>query len=490
MPCHGLAAAQAFQLRQVQGLLANLHFFIQAALFGHVADVCNILHRVKGLAVEQHFAFIGIKNAGDHAQQRGFAGAVRPQQSKDAALLQWKTKCRLRLFAWRSIFSGGAVLRGACAWGFEKVSGCRMGQAALNYTVNYREVEWALKNLLSGNAEIKTGCFVAPSSENSSMKKSVLIAVLAGCGLLCCSWGFLVHRTTTQLAIYQLPKSAAAAFYQNSEALVKASVRPDQRRNIDSTEAPKHFIDLEMYGDSAAWRMPHNWNAAVATYTKDTLEKYGYVPYWIIAVQEKLTAAFRAGNSDSVLYYAADLAHYIGDAHVPLHTTINYDGQLTNQKGLHSLWESTIPELELEIITCMPGTAPATSATKKKRIWSAVRGAYNLLPQVFLGEREASAGFTDSTKFRKQVRNGKETKTYTAHLQEPTASGWATPSTSNCCAAPGLMADFWYTAWVDAGKPDVRKFLKTPYTKAEQAAFRREFRSYKHNNLSALSRVN
>src|SRR5215218_1784060 len=142
---------------------------------------------------------------------------------------------------------------------------------------------------------------------------------------LLCSWGFLVHRTTIQLAIYQLPKSLQPLFYQSKSDLVKTSVRPDQRRSSDSTEASKHFIDLEMYGDSAAWRMPRHWDEAVAQYTKDTLHKYGYLPYWIVTMQEKLTNAFRNNKSDSVLFYAADLAHYLGDANVPLHTSVNYD---------------------------------------------------------------------------------------------------------------------------------------------------------------------
>ena len=43
---------------------------------------------------------------------------------------------------------------------------------------------------------------------------------------------------------------------------------------------------------------------------------------------EKLTSAFKSKNKDSILFYAADLGHYVGDLHVPLHITNNYDGQL------------------------------------------------------------------------------------------------------------------------------------------------------------------
>ena len=162
------------------------------------------------------------------------------------------------------------------------------------------------------------------------------------------SWGFLVHRTVTQLAVYQLPDPMKSFFFSNMSYLVKNSVRPDLRRNEDSTEAPKHFIDLEAFGDSAAWKLPVKWVDALRQFRIDTFFKYGYVPFHIVQLKEKLSHAFSIGNKDSILFYAADISHYIGDANVPLHTTLNYDGQLTNQKGLHSLWESTIPELELE----------------------------------------------------------------------------------------------------------------------------------------------
>jgi hypothetical protein len=286
-----------------------------------------------------------------------------------------------------------------------------------------------------------------------------------------------------QLAVYQLPKSLQPFFYFNLVAIVKASVRPDQRRNTDSTEAPKHFIDLEMYGDSAAWNMPQHWNDAVARYSMDTLEKYGYLPYWIVAMQEKLTAAFRNGKADSVLFYATDLAHYIGDANVPLHTSVNYDGQLTNQKGLHALWESTIPELELKDYNLYSRHRAKYIRDKEAAIWNSIRQAHQLLPQLFLQEREASNSFTDTTKFRTQLRNGKESKTYTAafaraygKLLDPTINAQLLNSSN-------LIADFWYTAWVDAGRPSVRNFFKTPYTQEQKLAFKKELKSYKNNRL-------
>src|SRR5579863_4400567 len=115
---------------------------------------------------------------------------------------------------------------------------------------------------------------------------------------LCFGWGFLVHRTVAQLSVYQLPKEMRPFFYMNMNYLVTESIGPDVRRNSDPSENPKHFIDAENYGDSALWKMPLRWDDAVRIYSKDTLMKYGYVPYQVIMMKEKLTQAFRDKNKD------------------------------------------------------------------------------------------------------------------------------------------------------------------------------------------------
>ena len=162
------------------------------------------------------------------------------------------------------------------------------------------------------------------------------------------SWGFLVHRTINQISIYNLPEPLRSFFHKDKANLVYNSVRPDIRRNTDKTEGSKHYIDLEKFGPNAANNMPMDWATAVKKYSEDTLKEYGWGPYNAMMQLDKLTKAFKSGNADSIYFYAADLAHYIGDLHVPLHTTDNHDGQLTGQKGMHALWESTIPELTIQ----------------------------------------------------------------------------------------------------------------------------------------------
>jgi hypothetical protein len=260
-------------------------------------------------------------------------------------------------------------------------------------------------------------------------------------------------------------------------------VRPDERRNTDKTEATKHFIDFEAYGDSAAWKMPWTWEEAVAKYSKDTLLKYGHVPYVIRNVTERLTEAFSRKDRDSILFYAADLGHYIGDIHVPLHTTLNYDGQLTGQKGLHSLWESIIPELELKNYDLSSRHKARYLRHAEKKIWAALRNSFVLTTDVFLLEKEVTANFAPEQKYRIQMRNGREVRSYTTAFARAFSERLGHTVNGQLTATANLIADVWYTSWVDAGKPDLSELLEPAYTKVERKTLYREAKMFKRNEL-------
>ena len=314
---------------------------------------------------------------------------------------------------------------------------------------------------------------------SSKALPSVALVIL----ILCSSWGFLVHRTVTQLSVYQLPEEMRPFFYQNMDYLVRYSVRPDQRRSNDSTEDTKHFIDFEAYGADAPNKMPMNWDEAVKKYTQDSLIKYGYVPYWIMVMQERLTSAFKNGNKDSILFYATDLAHYIQDAHVPLHTTLNYDGQLTNQKGLHSLWESVVPEVTLDKFNLKADKSANYLKNPQKEIWKTLQQAFKLVPGVLEAEREASVSFTDSTKYRYQNRNGRNVRYYTREFALAYAKKLESTVNKQAIRSANLVADFWYTAWVNGGKPDLNKIMTKKWEAADDEKLSNEIKAYRKNEL-------
>jgi hypothetical protein len=196
-------------------------------------------------------------------------------------------------------------------------------------------------------------------------------------------------------------------------------------------------------------------------------------------MQAKLTEAFKQKNKDSILFYAADLGHYIGDAHVPLHTTINYDGQLTGQKGMHSLWESTVPDIEIAQYNLYTSHKASYLSDSKTAIWTAVRKGYNMVGFMLETERTVSKNFTEADKYELKMWYGKETKAYTLPFAK--AYGIALKNTVNerLIESANLIADFWYTAWVDAGKPDLSAFENTSLAQDLQ----KELGAYQQNSL-------
>jgi len=315
------------------------------------------------------------------------------------------------------------------------------------------------------------------------MKKITLAAIaLLLCSVMSYGWGFFGHKLVHQLAIYGLPKQMQGFFYKNQDYLVQKSVRPDERRNNDPHEAPRHFIDIDVYGEDAVNTMPQEWKAAAERYSADTLIKYGIVPWHVMVMKAKLTEAFRSQNADSILFYAADLGHYIADAHVPLHTTVNYDGQMTNQKGLHSLWESKVPEMQAKAYILNNGKAEYLENTEDA-IWNVVRDSHKLFPQVLEMEKEASKNFTPETKYVSVERYGKVRQYYSDEFAEAYAKLLNPTVAYRLEAAAEMVSNFWYTSWVDAGKPDLTKLMGGELSKAEKKQLKQEKKAWKKNQL-------
>ena len=323
-----------------------------------------------------------------------------------------------------------------------------------------------------------------------SLRKYTVLFIMAGVMLVCGGWGFLVHQTGHQLAVYQLPVGMQRFFYKNMQYLTDSSIRPDLRRGRDSTEATKHFIDLEVYGKDAALHMPLAWNEAVAKYTRDTLRKYGYVPYWVIDMKNKLTKAFAAHNADSILFYAADLGHYVEDANVPLHTTTNYDGQLTAQKGIHALWESVSPDVEIGSYNLYTTHKATYLMQPELAIWQAVRRANALLPGLFATEKEVSARFADADKYKTVQKYGKTFKYYTESFAAAYGKALKPTINNQLIYSANLVADFWYTAWVDAGKPNLDALLSKPFNAADNTLLNKQLNAFKQNTLVKDSLLN
>jgi hypothetical protein len=160
------------------------------------------------------------------------------------------------------------------------------------------------------------------------------------------AWGFYAHKQINRLAIYTLPPELFGFYKLHIDYITDNAVNADKRRYSVAEEAVRHYLDADHYESSYPIdSIPLLWKDAVAKYSEDTLKTYGIVPWHLQIMKFRLIEAFKNKDIGRILFLSADIGHYLGDLHVPLHSTENYDGQFTNQSGIHGLWESRLPEL-------------------------------------------------------------------------------------------------------------------------------------------------
>jgi hypothetical protein len=166
------------------------------------------------------------------------------------------------------------------------------------------------------------------------------------------AWGFEAHKWIMDRAIALLPAELRPLFEANRATVVERSIDPDTWRTAGFTgESPNHFLDLdwEGYGKYPFNELPRDLAAAIAKFGRERIEENGTVPWRAEEFYGNLRRAFesyarRPFSKFDILFYAASLAHYTSDAHVPFHAVWNYDGQLTQQWGIHARFESTMFE--------------------------------------------------------------------------------------------------------------------------------------------------
>ena len=352
---------------------------------------------------------------------------------------------------------------------------------------------------------------------------SVLVLALGGLVMLAsAAWGFYAHREINRLAVYTVP-SPLAKFYKRYSAYVEAhAVDPDKRRYAARLEGPRHFIDMERFGDGTMEALPEEFWEFHDRYTSlwcvngrdsaevahardslrvgnavtplsrwdyadwyrrgvepahrreldtlhlalpagapgcrylrvvDTMTEHGVLPYHLVEMQRRLTYAFRQNDARRVLQLSAEIGHYIGDATVPLHTTVNYNGQLTGQRGIHAFWESRLPELfaAAEYDVLVGRARYIASPTDFYR--AIVAESHRHVDSVLLIEADLRRRVPEDQQECYEERLGAIVRvpcTSFARLYSQRLDGMVEARFREAIHAVGSA---WYTAWVDAGEP-------------------------------------
>ena len=277
-------------------------------------------------------------------------------------------------------------------------------------------------------------------------------------------WGFYAHKLANRYAVFTLPEELIGFYKKHIDYLTEHSVDADKRRYAIKEEAPRHYIDIDHYGENPFEIMPREWNDAVNKFSEDTLLAYGILPWHTQIVYNRLVKAFENSDVQYILKNSADLGHYISDAHVPLHTTVNYDGQLTNQKGIHAFWESRLPELFADDYDYLVGTAQYRYSVLDVT-WKTIEGSFNALDSVLGFEQEVSKKYEQDKQYSYEKRGQRTIKQKSAEFSEAYHIMLNGMVERRLRLSVTTVGDLWYSAWIDAGQPILEGMKKssTPF---------------------------
>lgn len=319
------------------------------------------------------------------------------------------------------------------------------------------------------------------------IKKWSIVLLIGVSSAICISWGTFGHEHIDRAAVFALPEPMRQFFYNHIDFITQESTVPDLRKYTlnDKAENPRHFIDLENFGSLDS--LPKTTEELKKKYDDKFLNQNGILFWYVQDLQEKLTKAFKEKKKTEILFIASDLGHYLGDAHMPLHTSANYDGQMTNQKGIHALWESKIPEVFGKTYNYHVGEAVYIQDVQKE-FWNIITNSHKL-KDTLLAVDKALRAATPEDKMFKTDASGKVVKNkygQTIYSDEYTTKFHTALNgmvEKQMRASITATANFWYTAWVNAGKPDLSGLDPEELTKQNAKTFKKEFKLFKQGKL-------
>jgi hypothetical protein len=321
-------------------------------------------------------------------------------------------------------------------------------------------------------------------------KRTILLLTAIFIGFLTLSWGFVGHERINKAAVMALPKPLQVFFYNHIDFITHESTVPDLRKYIlqDKAETPRHYFDMENFG--SVDNFPESMAEAKKKYDDKFLAKNGTLPWHIQDMMAKLTQAFKDKRRSEILFIAADLGHYIADAHMPLHTSDNHDGQLTDQKGIHSLWESRLPELFVKDYKFT--VAPAHYYEDvNKATWDMISDTHSLVAPLLAADKGLRTTLAANQIFVTDaegnvVKNKYNSVRYTNEYAAKFHTALNGMVESQMKKAVTVTASFWYTAWVNAGKPDLSKLDSEALTKRNAKAYKKDSKLFKKGELFGL----
>jgi len=268
-------------------------------------------------------------------------------------------------------------------------------------------------------------------------KYTLYTTVVIALSLMLISWGNQGHKIISAFAFLSFNEEMSQ-FNDWKSFLVDHASDPDYRRSNDPYEGPKHYLDIDNYPEFVSeGKIAHDWLSVVSQHNYDFVIDNGTLPWATVATYDSLRTCFERRDWAKAKVFAADLGHYVADGFMPMHITINYDGKMTGNDGIHSLYETSMLGVYASQIV-YEGDAPKLVENVSDYVFDYIYRNYPYVDSVLIADDYARSVSSSTTSSEYKAALWEKTEKFTVALFKE---------------ASHSVADLFYTAWVKAGRP-------------------------------------
>jgi hypothetical protein len=270
-------------------------------------------------------------------------------------------------------------------------------------------------------------------------QKLIILLFTIPFSLFLMSWGYNGHNKINGNAHLSFTPEMEQ-FQAWAITLAEHASDADYRKDIDPNEGPRHYLDIDNYpGFLTSGRIPQTYDSVIALYGQAFVIDQGVLPWATKIAYDSLVNSFARFDWTKAVLFASDLGHYVADGHQPLHITRNYDGQYTGNNDIHSHYETgMINAYKDEIIYTGDDIAFITDVDAY--IFNYIYSNYIYVDPIMVADDYAQS-----------VAGNNTSSAYKAALWDKT-KGFTIPLFKGASHA---LAELIYSAWVQAGKPDM-----------------------------------
>ena len=268
------------------------------------------------------------------------------------------------------------------------------------------------------------------------MKKYAIYLLLLS-SLLVFGWGAVGHRIINKKFGLSFPSAMNPLSWYIDSMSVHAS-DADNRKQQDPMEGYRHYIDIDIYPEFLAnGRIPQTLDSLYAIHGQSFVTTNGTVPFAIMAYTDSVKKYFLLHDWRNAMLRAADVGHYVADAHQPLHDTRYYDGWSTFSNGIHSRYETGMITRDTAYLI-YTGQNVTYISDINNYAFNIVYTTYPYVDSVYIADSIAHtiAGNTNSAQYYQEFWN---------RAGNYTINQFKNASYKIACLV--------YTAWVNAGSP-------------------------------------